>query len=112
MALLIGTDFNEGIKGIGPMKSLQLIKKHGTIEQVLSTLGDEHALSSEEILELRNIFLQPNVSIEYNIVWLRPDIPAVLDLLCKKHQFTEDRVKPILEKFEHTTDRVKQRTLF
>ncbi len=112
IALLIGTDFNEGIKGIGPMKGLQLIKKHGAIEQVLSTLGDEHVLSSEEIHELRNIFLQPNVSNEYDIVWLRPDIPAVLDLLCKTHQFTEERVKPILEKFVHATDMVKQRTLF
>lgn len=112
MALLIGTDFNEGIKGIGPMKSLQLIKKHGTVENVLSTLDEEYAISLDDINELRDLFLKPNVNKEVEIIWSQPDIPAVLDLLCKKHQFTENRVKPVLEKFVHIQDIKKQQTLF
>jgi flap endonuclease-1 len=30
VAILVGTDFNEGIKGIGAKKGLNLIKKHVT----------------------------------------------------------------------------------
>ena len=38
MAILIGTDFNEGVKGIGPKKSLDLIKKTGDIEKALESI--------------------------------------------------------------------------
>src|SRR3989449_993787 len=38
MGLLIGTDFNEGVKGIGPKKALALIKKHESLEPALEEL--------------------------------------------------------------------------
>ncbi len=112
MAILIGTDFNQGVKGIGPMKSLQLIKTYGTVEKVFSTLKDDPLLSGDEINELRNLFLEPNVSKEVELLWSQPDIPAVLDLLCRRHQFTEHRIKPVLEKFENMPGVKKQQTLF
>src|SRR5437867_118312 len=57
MGLLIGTDFNEGVKGIGPKKALALIKKHGSLEPALEELGVE----TESKDEVREIFLKPNV---------------------------------------------------
>ncbi len=35
MGILIGTDFNPGVKGIGPKTALKLIKKHGIIGESL-----------------------------------------------------------------------------
>ena len=112
MAILIGTDFNEGIKGIGPQKSLQLIKKNGNVENVLSTMAVDNAPSFDEIKELRNLFLEPTVVKDYEIAWHQPDIDAVMDLLCTDHQFTENRVKPALEKFTNMKEMMKQKTLF
>src|SRR5437667_3645105 len=57
MGLLIGTDFNEGVKGIGPKKALALIKKHGSLEPALAELGG----AIEAKGEVREIFLKPNV---------------------------------------------------
>ena len=34
LALLVGTDFNEGVKGIGPKKALKLVQRHGRIESL------------------------------------------------------------------------------
>src|SRR5262249_22376900 len=31
LALLVGTDFNDGVKGIGPKKALKLVQQHGRI---------------------------------------------------------------------------------
>ena len=31
MAIMVGTDFNQGIKGIGAKKGLKLIKKYGDV---------------------------------------------------------------------------------
>ncbi|MBO7205794.1 MAG: flap endonuclease-1 [Candidatus Methanomethylophilaceae archaeon] len=41
MCILMGTDFNGGISGIGPKKGLKLIKDHGDIEHALAHLGVE-----------------------------------------------------------------------
>ena len=32
--MLVGTDFNDGIKGIGPKKALTLVQQHGRIENM------------------------------------------------------------------------------
>src|SRR5206468_10263933 len=39
LAILIGTDFNGGIKGIGPKKALALIRKHANLESILQETG-------------------------------------------------------------------------
>ena len=41
VAILVGTDFNEGIKGIGAKKGRNLIKRHGDVYSVLDHLKTE-----------------------------------------------------------------------
>jgi flap endonuclease-1 len=112
MAILIGTDFNEGIKGIGPKKSLDLIKKNGNVENTLATIGAEDALTFDEIKEIKKIFLEPNVTDDYSLQWISPDTDKVINILCDKHHFKQDRVEPILKKFENISHMMKQKTLF
>ena len=112
MAILIGTDFNDGIKGIGPKKSLTLIKKNGNVENALATIGSDTAPSFEEIKEIRKIFLKPEVTDDYSLNWPGIDIEAALKILCDKHQFTHERVEPILEKYSNVEQMMKQKTLF
>src|SRR5204863_8798069 len=44
LSILVGTDFNDGIKGIGPKKALKLVQDYGTSErmpdEIRSALGD------------------------------------------------------------------------
>ncbi len=96
MAILIGTDFNEGIKGIGPKKSLKLIKKHGKLEDVIAETGYE----IEHYEEIRNIFLNPEASTDYELIWKRPQIDRLLELYMDGHQFTESTIKKYIEKIE------------
>jgi len=112
MAILIGTDFNEGIKGYGPKKSLNLIKKAGNVENALALIGGEDIPTIEEIKEIRKIFLKPKVTDEYVLSWSKPDNEAVLQILCDRHQFTRERMEPVLEKFSTIEDIIKQKNLF
>jgi len=112
MAILIGTDFNDGIRGIGPKKSLALIKKNGNVENALATIGSENVPTFEEIKEIRKIFLKPKVTDDYSLSWPGPDNEAVLKILCDRHQFTQERVEPVLEKFSNVENMMKQKTLF
>jgi flap endonuclease-1 len=112
MAILIGTDFNEGIKGYGPKKSLNLIKKTGNVENALALIGGEDIPTIEEIKEIREIFLKPKVTDEYVLSWSKPDNEAVLQILCDRHQFTRERMEPVLEKFSTIENMLKQKNLF
>jgi len=112
MAILIGTDFNDGIKGIGPKKSLALIKKNGNVENALATLASENMPSFEEIKEIRKIFLEPNVTDDYNLNWPGSDKEAVMKILCNRHQFSKERVESVLQKYSNVEQMMKQKTLF
>ena len=112
IAILVGTDFNDGIKGIGPKKGYNLIKKAGNVENALATIGNSNAPTFSEIAEIRNIFLKPKVTDEYSLEWSPPDNEAVLKILCDKHQFTRERIESVLEKFSAIENMVKQKNLF
>jgi len=93
MGILIGTDFNDGVKGIGPKKALKIIKEHGSLENV-SAGGKVEVPSEYE--QVRAIFLQPEVTDDYAISWGRVDPESVRRILCDRHSFSVDRVDSIL----------------
>lgn len=97
MALLIGTDFNKGIKGIGPKSALKLIKEKGNIYNVLEELGEE--LDGDPEI-LREIFLNPDVTDDYKLSWRSPNREGIIDFLCHEHGFSEERVQNAIKKMQ------------
>ena len=107
MALLIGTDFNEGVKGIGPKKALALIKRHGSLEPVLAELDVD--IESKE--EVRKIFLEPRVLPEVTVEFRDPDAEGVRAMLCDEFAFSRDRIDQALSKFTAARGQQKQKSL-
>jgi flap endonuclease-1 len=91
IGILIGTDYNEGIKGIGPKKALELIKRHGSIEEILKTEVSEKF--EVDPLEVKKIFLEPDITDDYEISWSDPDPEKIKRFLCDEHDFSETRVE-------------------
>lgn len=61
LAIMIGTDFHPGIRGIGPKTGLKLIKEHGSIEVIC---GMKDISPPDNLNEIRDIFLQhPTTSV-------------------------------------------------
>ncbi|MFP8889243.1 flap endonuclease-1 [Natrialbaceae archaeon A-CW2] len=72
-AILIGTDFNEGIRGIGPKTALSEIGEHGDLWSVLEARGD-HIEHGDRV---RQLFRDPNVTDEYEFeTSLEPDLES------------------------------------
>lgn len=94
LALLIGTDFNDGVHGIGPKKALKLVQQHGRIEEMPAVIRD----AVGDVDPLRRIYLQPNVTDEYQIAFKDPDIDGVIEFLCEERQFSHSRVSLALER--------------
>jgi len=107
MGLLIGTDFNEGVRGIGPKKALALIKKHGALEGALAELGVD--IESKD--EVRKIFLFPNVLDHVEIAFRDPDPDGVRKMLCDEFDFSRERIDAALVKFGASRSEQKQRSL-
>lgn len=97
VAILVGTDFNQGIKGIGAKKGRNLIKKHGDVYSVLKHLKTETDVDPQEI---RDIFLDHDFIDDYEIKWNKPDRDGAIDFLCEKHDFSVDRVVGALDKLK------------
>ncbi len=95
MGILIGTDFNDGVRGIGPKKALALIKKFGSLENVRA---DGKIAVPEEFEDVRRIFLEPEITDDYSLRWSRVDGEQVRRVLCDRHGFSVDRVDAVLSR--------------
>jgi len=111
VCILMGTDFNTGLQGIGPKKGLALIKKHGKLENALTHLGQ----TIEDHDEIRNIFLNGEHSDEYSIRPASMDRDNVKRLLCDEYEFSEERVESALNRIDSSraaeAARKRQRSL-
>jgi len=107
MAILIGTDFNEGIRGVGPKRAHKLIREHGTLDLVLKTLQVE----IEGAPEVREIFLHPRVGAAEAPRWTAPNPEGVREMLCGEFDFSRERIDGALAKFGGSRAREKQRSL-
>ncbi|NPE30189.1 flap endonuclease-1 [Methanococcoides sp. SA1] len=96
IAMCVGTDYNTGLENIGPKRALKLVKEHGDIKAVLEEIGKE----IEDLDAKRDFFMNPPVTDDYELKWIKPDRVGVIDLLCKKHDFSEDRVNKALDRLE------------
>jgi flap endonuclease-1 len=101
------------VKGYGPKKSLKLLQNKGNLENALDTISEsELNLSSDEIMAVRKIFLEPTITQDYTLCWSKPDPSVVIHILCDEHQFSRERVEPILKNFSSLDQLTKQKNLF
>ena len=62
--------------------------------------------------QIREIFLNPQVTDDFQIEWKPPDVEGVVRFLCGERDFSEDRVRKALEKFKTGMEELKaKRTL-
>jgi flap endonuclease-1 len=107
LAILVGTDFNEGVRGIGPKKALGLIRTLGSLENVLK----EKNIELEDYEEVRRIFLEPALTEDLVLDWREPDEGAVIDFLCGEYEFSRERIRSALEKVRQSKSSREQSTL-
>jgi flap endonuclease-1 len=79
-AILMGTDYNEGVDGVGPVKAVKLVKRHGGLEGALKALGAEVPRHDE----VRALYFDHPVDKAYAPEWGTPDEEALMDLLADR----------------------------
>ncbi|AQZ17735.1 RAD27 (YKL113C) [Zygosaccharomyces parabailii] len=101
LGIMLGCDYCESIRGIGPVTALKLIKEYGSLEKIVEYIQSGEANNKWKIpedwpfQEARELFLQPDVLDAKNIdlKWSPPDEEKLVDFLCKEKKFNEERVR-------------------
>ena len=96
IGLLIGTDYNPGISGIGPKNALKI--------------AQEGKFSEYELDDYKELFLSPRVTEEYSIRFRSPSSDHIQEILCDDHDFSETRVENALQRLVKATDEAAQQT--
>ncbi len=94
-AILVGTDFFEGIRGIGPKTAVRRVREWGSLDRAPPEIREKLPSNVDEI---RAFFLHPPVA---EIPAPRPTSPqpaAVLRFLCEERGFAVERVEGVLER--------------
>ena len=87
IALLIGTDYNRGVSGVGPKTAIKIVAEGKFYERIGES---ENAAEPDELIKY---FLDPPVERSYQIETRSPDPERVIDLLCGEHGFSKERVE-------------------
>jgi flap endonuclease-1 len=96
LCILMGTDYNRGIRGIGPKKGLKLVKEQGTLEKALQAIDS----SIPDVDVVKEIFLRVEHIDEYKLEWKAPQRDKIVEFMCGDHEFSEARVTAALDRLE------------
>lgn len=100
VAILCGTDYNEGVHGYGPKRSLAAIREYGSLDGVLEAEG----IAVEHVDRIRAIYLDPEVTEDYAIdPVIEPALDRAHDYVCAEWGVPPGRVERAFERLSAAT---------
>ena len=102
IGILVGTDFNPGIRGVGGKTALKIVR-NGEFESVIAEKQPDF-----DPRPIQDFFSNPPVTDNYTLEWGRPDLEGIVEMLCGRYDFSEDRVRGALAR---VTVKPTQKTL-
>ncbi|MFA1610883.1 flap endonuclease-1 [Halobellus rubicundus] len=97
VAILCGTDFNDGLSGVGPKTALSAVREHGDLWAVL----DDREAYIENADRVRELFLDPPVTDDFDFgTDLSPDVEAARAYVTDEWEVDADEVARGFERIE------------
>ena len=93
LAIMIGTDYDSGIKGIGPKTALKLVKQEKDFDKLFKQLNPDF-----DWKKIYATFKSMPIMKNYQLKWNEPDENKIKKILVDDHDFNEERIDRMLEK--------------
>ena len=97
LCILLGCDYCEKIRGIGPKNAIKLVQEHKTIEEIIKKLDSKKHQVPEDWMfeEARRLFKEPEVTpgSEIELKWEKPDEEGLVKFMSETNGFAEDRIR-------------------
>jgi flap endonuclease-1 len=98
LGMVMGTDFNDGIHGIGPKKGLEMVKDYDSLEGLMD--DEDFEWSSDNSPEaVYDFFMNPPVE-KAEFEYGEPDREKITELLVNNREFSNDRVESKIKDLE------------
>jgi flap endonuclease-1 len=102
LCILLGCDYCEPIRGIGPHRALQLIKQYKTLDEIVSHLDTNKYPIPQNwpYAEVRQLFIKPDIKNpdEIELKWDPPEEEEVVKFLVHEKGFNEERVRNAMKR--------------
>jgi flap endonuclease-1 len=108
MSILMGTDYNRGVKGIGPKTAYKLVKRHGSLERMPPEVA---LVLPDNVDDIRRNFKKPKVDDIFEPITGELDPDGVIEFLCGERGFREKSVRSTLGKMVRAEAPGKQNIL-
>ncbi|KAK9304443.1 hypothetical protein QLX08_004215 [Tetragonisca angustula] len=97
LCIMLGCDYTNSIKGVGPKRAIELIKTHRSLEKIIENLDTKKFPVPEDwnYKQARLLFQEPEITDPETIdlKWTEPDEEGLIKYLCGDKQFNEERVR-------------------
>lgn len=97
LCILLGCDYCDSIKGVGPKKAIEYINKYKKIEDILENIDTTKYTIPEDwnYQQARELFINPDVADPETVElkWTDPDEEGLVAYMCGERQFNEDRIR-------------------
>lgn len=112
LCILLGCDYCDSLRGIGPKRAVELIKQHKTIEAAVKAIDTKkHPIPDNWPYEsARSLFLKPEVTDPDSIdmKWSEPDVEGLVQYMVNEKGFSEERIRNGAKKLEKSRTTVTQ----
>ncbi|CAH3042368.1 unnamed protein product [Pocillopora meandrina] len=102
LCILLGCDYCDSIKGIGPKRAVDLIKQYKSIEEIIKHIDTNKYILPEEwpYQEARELFKNPEVlqDEDVNLKWEAPNEEELVKFLVEEKGFNEERIRSGVKK--------------
>ncbi len=99
VGILCGTDFNEGVSGIGPKTAVKLVREHGDLWAALES--EEAYIENADLI--RELFLNPDVTDDLGFdTDIEPDMVAAREYVVDEWEIPESEVERGFERIEES----------
>lgn len=108
MCILLGCDYCETIKGVGPVTAYKLIKEHGSLDNIVDWINNNPEKTKYKVpenwpyKEAKELFMNPEIlnADEVSIKWVEPDVDKLVHYMVNQKGFSEDRIRSGADKLK------------
>ncbi len=118
IGILLGTDFNDGIDGVGPVTAVKIARSCNSISDIEKYVKEKYNKEFElDIREVESLFTNPEVTdvdpkkLSKDLSSL-PEREKLVEFMCDRHDFAKERIEKFVEKLWEKRTSYKQRGLF
>lgn len=104
IGILMGTDFNAGIEGVGPATALKLVKEIPDTLQLAAYVKEKYGDFDADPFEVEKIFREPETEpiekkdLDVMVKESAPSKEEIIKIMCSEYEFSTERISKFADK--------------